>query len=849
MVSVAPVWRILPVVLPLLLPPMASAASSLARPTSAPPPSWVEPVPLPEGGVAPSNEISGGIWYRLWDRQVRVAGPSHESFSRITRQIVNDAGLDQASQISLDFDPAYQKLTFHWVRINRDGRLLDRLSLPKVEVIQRETELESQVFDGRMSAVVFLEDLRVGDLIDYAYSISGHNPVLGQAYSTSFGMDASVPVQHLSFRLLWPSSRQLSIKNHGTNIAPVSRQLGGFSELTWAVRDSMPTVVEGALPPSYDPWAWVQVSEYESWQQVAAWGDALFASVPQKLPVELENKVREWQAATPDRDAQAILATRFVQDEVRYLGFEMGEGSHRPSSPEIVFRRRFGDCKDKALLLSTLLRQLGIEARPALVSTSVGFRLEDWLPTPLAFNHVVVVVEQDGRNIWIDATSSGQGGDLDHIQPPALGSGLLLDRATTELRQIPTPRLTSPSMVSTSTFTSKDFESPVDLVIETRHEGRDADHIRGELLQTSRADLGKSYVKFYGKTWPNIRAIGLPESRDDREKNVLILREHYSIPGFWTKPPSGSHRPKAEIYPLVILGMVPGPVPNDRFMPMGLGHPTRVREVTTIELPEDWGLESASETIADSAMKLVFQAQYTPNRLSVSYEYETLKDTIPAADIEAHRVLRRELGDRLGYAVGGPPPAPKGGANWTIIALLTTTVMLAVVAIVMFVRSFATPLQLIADPAQSGFGGWLILVGFVVLTLPVRFALRIHEFPYVWSLSDWVSRTTPGGDDFHPLWTPYLIAGVLGNAALLCAALALAILFVRRNAAFPAALVAFLGLNALVLLATGWLAPSLPGIDLVAFDAVAAAAGDLLIPSALVPYLFNSDRARSTFVR
>ena len=142
MVSVAPVWRILPVVLPLLLPPMASAASSLARPTSAPPPSWVEPVPLPEGGVAPNNEISGGIWYRLWDRQVRVAGPSHESFSRITRQIVNDAGLDQASQISLDFDPAYQKLTFHWVRINRAGRLLDRLSLPKVEVIQRETELE-----------------------------------------------------------------------------------------------------------------------------------------------------------------------------------------------------------------------------------------------------------------------------------------------------------------------------------------------------------------------------------------------------------------------------------------------------------------------------------------------------------------------------------------------------------------------------------------------------------------------------------------------------------------------------------------------------------------------------------
>ncbi len=849
MVSVAPVWRILPVVLPLLLPQMASAASSSPRPRAAPPPSWVEPLVVPTGGSAPGNEISGGIWYRLWDRQIRVAGRSHEAFSHLTRQIVNDAGLDQASQISIDFDPAYQNLTFHWVRISRDGRWLDRLFLPKLEVIQRETELESQVFDGRMSAVVFLEDLRVGDQIDYAYSISGRNPVLGEVYSNSFGVDTGVPVEHLSLRLLWPSQRHLTIRNHGTNIAPTSQQRGGFSELSWVVRDSMPAFAEDSLPKSYDPWGWVEVSEYGSWQQVAQWGEMLFGGVPAKLPAELEDKVRAWQAATPDLDAQAVLATHFVQDEVRYLGFEMGEGSHRPSNPEVVFRRRFGDCKDKALLLSTLLRRLGLEARPALVSTVAGFQLEDRLPTPLAFNHAVVVIEPEGRNIWVDATASGQGGRLRQVQPPPFGRGLVVDSASTDLRPIPTPALTSPTLVATSVFTAKDFDSPVDLVVETRHEGRDADLVRRDLLETSRADLGKSYAKFYGKTWPEVRALSLPESRDDREQNVVILREHYSIPGFWKKPASASQRPFAQIYPLVLLGIVPRAVPNDRFMPMALGHPTRVREVTELNLPEDWGLETESETIADGAMKLVYRAQYIPKRLTVSYDYQTLQDSIPAADLERHRTLRRRLSDRLGYALGGAPPAPKGGINWTIIALLTTTVILSLVALLSFVRKQAAPLLLVADPAQSGVQGWLILVGFLTLVLPLRLALRILEFPHVWSLSDWVARTTPGRDEYHPLWTPYLLAGVLGNTALLCAAITLVFLFVTRRAAFPAAVAAFLGMHALVLLATSSLGPSLPGADIGVVDAVAAAAGELLPLTALVPYLFNSDRARSTFVR
>jgi hypothetical protein len=90
---------------------------------------------------------------------------------------------------------------------------------------------------------------------------------------------------------------------------------------------------------------------------------------------------------------------------------------------------------------------------------------------------------------------------------------------------------------------------------------------------------------------------------------------------------------------------------------------------------------------------------------------------------------------------------------------------------------------------------------------------------------------------------------ILGNAALLCAALVLLFLFFARRATFPRAVVGFLGLQAAVVLVTASLARWLPGPPRSAFDAVLSASFALAPLAAFVPYLLLSDRARSTFVR
>src|SRR5262249_9359676 len=128
-----------------------------------------------------------------------------------------------------------------------------------------------------------------------------------------------------------------------------------------------------------------------------------------------------------------IAATRLVQDELRYLGMEMGASGFVPHPPATVWKQRFGDCKDKALLLTTVLAELGIAATPALVATDWRGAVRELLPSPYVFDHAIVRAELGASVYWIDATASYQRGGLGELTPPDYEAALLVAPGVHEL--------------------------------------------------------------------------------------------------------------------------------------------------------------------------------------------------------------------------------------------------------------------------------------------------------------------------------------------------------------------------------------------------------------------------------
>lgn len=165
----------------------ADLPPSEVKPIVGPPAKWVVPHFFDRTETAAASQSGEDERVRLLERQLNPA--ENESFTHLVRELLTYSGVQNGATVSIDFDPSYESLTFHWLRIWRDNDHLERLDPDQIKVIQPERDLGQAQLNGRKSAVIVLEDVRVGDVIDYAYSRKGANPVFGGRFT------GSIPVQ------------------------------------------------------------------------------------------------------------------------------------------------------------------------------------------------------------------------------------------------------------------------------------------------------------------------------------------------------------------------------------------------------------------------------------------------------------------------------------------------------------------------------------------------------------------------------------------------------------------------------------------------------------------------------
>ena len=823
---------------------LALLAAAPPRPFSlAPPPSWVERIDPELDAPPPAAGVSDGVYHLLSDVQTRV-GATREMFNHYAKAVFTSSGLEAASQVSIEFDPSYRSLTLHFVRLWRRGTALGRLDPGKIQILQREPGLESQLYDGRLSVVLVIEDLRVGDVLDVAYTLKGDNPVFEGRYSNSFDVEWSVPVHRLRWRLLWPAGRTLHIRDHGTSIAPVVRETPSGREYVWESWHIPPVRDDGQVPNWYDQWGWVQLSEWGTWQEVASWGQRLF-DTPQPLPGDLAARVAEWRAKD---DASAIISSlRFVQDEVRYLGIELGVSSHRPAPPPVVFKRRFGDCKDKTLLFCAIARALGAKAEPALVHSTLGRALDEWLPTPDAFNHVVSRVELGGRTYWLDPTLSEQGGRLGAVYFPDYERALPLEPGTAGLVRLPVQPPRSPTRSVHDRFVVKDVKGPADFTVETRFEGDDADGMRASLERRSRDEIARSYRDFYVRSHPSLRSAGDLVVADDRVANVITVREHYTIPEFFSPVEGVKDRREAEVDPVTLRSYLQKPAPN-RSAPLSVPHPVFVRHVIDLALPEAWPSDPESATLSDEALRFSYQARYDGPNLELKYEYQSLADAVPASRVASHVKTLNDVLSWVGYRLTYPPrKVAHAGPNWPVRTTAALLVVLSLGGAMLAYRFRHTPPAAPPPPLMGLGSGLLLVVGALAFGTAALSMRTLHSWASCKGTA-WTERTVVGAASYHAAWAPVRLTELGVQIALLTGVALLWLLLMKRRRRFRGAFVALALAACLFLYADAVALALLPGGDL---GVVRSAVRDALL--GLAPlftaglYLLASRRAHSTF--
>jgi hypothetical protein len=748
-----------------------------------PSPSWLIQV-SPSGPSPSSKEYSDGYYISFIDRQFHLE--NKVSYTRVIREIVTESGVQNGSEINVVFDPSYERLDFHYIKVWRDGKESSRLKPSDMKVMPVETDRQRFIYNGNYSASLVLPDIRKGDKIELAYSRIGWNPVFMNKYSATFNFSTYDYLGHLHFAIFTREGRQLQFKDFNKPPKKSIQKINGLQVYEWERKDIKRTTYDDNVPSWLDNDQFVQISEFKSWSEVIAWGLQFYEASPES-PV-VARKVRELKKKSQSQAHYLELATRFVQDEIRYLGVETGVNSHKPHRPEQVIVQRYGDCKDKALLLCTLLKADGITSSPLLVDTYRKGHVQEYLPSPLVFNHVVVVATLDKRHLFIDGTYSLQGGKAPTIYMPAYGAGMPIIKGAAKLTNIPVRNPGSVEVTEEYYLPSRfDSTRSGNLVIKSVYFEGEADNMRGSLQDASLSETIEGYLKYYRETYPKIgvEIQDTLESIDQREANNISLIERYSLSDMWAYDSTRSNY-YFSLWGKMMYDQLYRLPKEKRRDPLSIGYPYHLKYKILLRSGMELSISKDNWDVKRKAYEMRVATSYNEKEkaLELEYEYRTLEDHIEVVDMEQFRADVKKMTNNLEYEFRNTENSVPGEQTnqWLVVLRLVFIVLVAVMLVRLYKYS---PLQRIARMNAGKMGGPLILIGIVVCCQPVLLlaSTAVDSSSWLYTLKAWNAFA---GQAFLELYSfrGILVLNCLLQSWLLAFSVLVIILFFKKRDSF-----------------------------------------------------------------
>ncbi len=360
---------------------------------------------------------------------------THTMISRIETQ----AGVEDWAESSQRWDPWFQKQPEIHARVLQPDGKVSQLDQKTITDGPAREQDEDTYTDARIRKAP-LPGLTIGAIVEEETVLEDKSPFFsgGGIYRNSFSR--SVPVVHSELAITAPASLKLQYRVHSLpEIKVTDKEEAGLRHLLFA-QDYLPARESSDidLPTHIFLRPMVEFSTGESWASVASAYRQMSESQIDPATVKTLIPV----SAGPDRMATIRAIVSRLHKEIRYTGIEFGEASLQPQPPAEVIKRHYGDCKDKAALLVSMLRAAGIQANLALLDSGPGPDVTPELPGMNQFDHAIVYLPADGKGsepLWIDATAQyGQVGFL-----PSMDMGrqaLIIAEGTGSLTSTPTPK-------------------------------------------------------------------------------------------------------------------------------------------------------------------------------------------------------------------------------------------------------------------------------------------------------------------------------------------------------------------------------------------------------------------------
>lgn len=357
------------------------------RPVAADTPAWLQQAAHETYANVPA-EAQAIILYDEQETTVKDNGEVETLYRRAYR-ILRPGGRDYGL-LRIPFD---NETRITWLKawcIPKDGKDYEVKEKDAVE-----TGLSDSFYSDDRTKVLEIPAATPGNVIGYEYRQKSRPFILQDEWRIQY----SIPMRRSRFTLNLPQGWEFSAKwIHFPDQNPKNQT---SNQIVWEVENVPAIKSEPAMPPLRAVVARMGVTYHPSggggkalgpstWDQIGIWFANLSSGSFQPSP-ELQQKVKEVTANASTWHDKVQALTGFVQSHIRYVDIEIGIGGFQPHPAADVFKHQYGDCKDKATLLGTMLHEAGIESYLALAQIYRGIVAPEFA-SAITFNHAILAV-------------------------------------------------------------------------------------------------------------------------------------------------------------------------------------------------------------------------------------------------------------------------------------------------------------------------------------------------------------------------------------------------------------------------------------------------------------------------
>lgn len=784
---------------------------------------------------------TSGYQYCLIDLQENLIEQS--LYRHYVIKILNSEGVQSMSDIDITFDPTYQKLQFHKLQVVRGGKIIDKLKDSDIKLIQREKNLEKSIYDGSLTALINLKDIRESDVIEYSYSIIGFNPINKGKYSATFYQEYTIPANRIFNRIVVDKDKKIKFRYFEKALQPTISNIGNSIEYMWDIQDSSYKLYDNNVPIWFDNQRRVSISMFDSWNDVVDWAIPLYNYSEKDIKsINIKNSI----ISESIKEERILELVRFVQDEIRYFGLESGISAYKPNNPLKVFNQRFGDCKDKSLLLVSLLRREGISAFPVLVNSQLKFEIENQLPSNSVFDHCIVNFSYEGKDYFIDPTLSSQGGSLENISFPEYKRGLLIKPNQSKLVDI--PESNNSKLNITEIITVKSIGGDAEMMVRTEYFGNKADNIRSYFNTNSRETIQKDFLDYYSSLYSSIEVADEIRLYDNHRNssNLVVIEEYYNVKKFWLDADDKSYY--CEIYPIVLESQLNYPKSSKRNMPYYIGGPSSFSQTTTVYLPEEWRISDAEVSIVGEGFVYENNIKGNGKSVSITHNYELNKEYIDSDSVDSFLEKHGKIKKELSYYLTYNPILNDFKLSWISIVIALFAIGLGIFFAIKIYQNYNPNIW---DYAQEkSIGGWLILPAIGITITPLVLLIQIVSQGH-FNQNSWSALFNHESGESVLLMSMFG-AEIVYNFLLLTFSILLLVLFYQRRTNVPILITIFYIINIVGPLVDLFIINQIIPNYLTASETkgIYRTLVQSIIAAAIwIPYFNISERAKNTFCK